>query len=73
MPDISNQALVISIQAVASEIRALREAIASGEVAPEEYQFLEDYLYAAEDLERAYQIAARTVLNLPPYDTLVGG
>jgi hypothetical protein len=40
MPEISNQTLVIAIQAVASEIRALREAVASGEVEAEEYQLL---------------------------------
>jgi len=27
---------------------------------------------AAADLERAYEVAARTVINLPPYDELVG-
>jgi DNA repair ATPase RecN len=73
MPEISNQTLVIAIQAVASEIRALREAVASGDVEAEEYQLLEDRLRAAEDLERAYDVAAKTVINLPPYDELVGG
>jgi hypothetical protein len=73
MPEISNQTLVIAIQAVASEIRALRDATATGEVEAEEYQLLEDRMRAAEDLERAYGIAARTVTNLPPYDQLVGG
>lgn len=73
MPEISNQTLVIAIQAVAAEIRALREAVMSGEAEPEEHQLLEDRMQAAEDLERAYDLAARTVLNLPPYDELVGG
>ncbi|MGC1548759.1 MAG: hypothetical protein WA777_09525 [Rhodanobacter sp.] len=73
MPEISNQTLVIAIQAVASEIRALREAVASGEAEVEEYQLLDDRLRAAEDLERAYEIAARTVINLPPYDELIAG
>ncbi|GLQ92378.1 hypothetical protein [Dyella acidisoli] len=72
MPEISNQTLIIAIQAVAAEIRALREAMASGEAEPEEYQLLEDRIQAAEDLEHAYEIAARTVINLPPYDELVG-
>jgi len=72
MPEVSNLALVIAIQAVAAEIRALREALASGEAEPEEYQVLEDRIHAAEDLERAYEIAARTVINPPPYDELVG-
>jgi hypothetical protein len=30
------------------------------------------WLRAAEDLERAYDIVARTVINLPPYDELIG-
>jgi DNA repair ATPase RecN len=72
MPEISNQTLIIAIQAVAAEIRALREALSSGEAEPEEYQLLEDRLHAAEDLERAYEIEARTVINLPPYDELIG-
>lgn len=73
MPEISNQTLVIAIQAVAAEIRALREAVMSGEAEPEEHQLLEDRMQAAEDLGRAYDLAARTVLNLPPYDERVGG
>ncbi|WP_017463195.1 hypothetical protein [Dyella ginsengisoli] len=73
MPSISHQTLIISIQAVASEIRNLRAALAEGDAEPEEYQLLEDWQHAADDLERAYDEAARTVLNLPPYDELVGG
>ncbi|MHB1057858.1 MAG: hypothetical protein ACYC0F_08250 [Rhodanobacter sp.] len=72
MPEISTQTLVIAIQSVASEIRALREAVAEDEAQPEEYELLEDRLRAAEDLERAYEVAARTVINLPPYGELVG-
>jgi hypothetical protein len=72
MPEISTQTLIIAIQAVAAEIRALRAAVASGEAEPEEHQLLEDRLRAAEDLERAYEIAARTVINLLPYDELIG-
>lgn len=72
MPEISNQTLVIAIQAVATDIRTLREALASGEAEPEEYQLLEDWMEAAADLERAYEVAAQTVINLPPYDELVG-
>ena len=72
MPEISNQTLVIAIQAVATDIRTLREALAGGEAEPEEYQLLEDWMEVAADLERAYEVAARTVINLPPYDELVG-
>lgn len=72
MPDISNQTLVIAIQAVAAELRSLRAAIADGEMEPELLQSLEDHQRAADDLERAYEASARQVLNLPPYDELVG-
>ena len=36
-------------------------------------QLLEDWEYAAQDLEEAYDVEARDVLNLPPYDELLGG
>jgi len=35
-------------------------------------QQLEEHTRAAEDLKRAYEIAARTVINLLPYDELTG-
>ena len=71
MPEISHQTLVIAVEAVAEQIRELREAASSGEASAEELQLLEDRQQAAEDLERAYRLAERTVLNLPPYDELV--
>lgn len=73
MPQISNPTLVIAIQAVDAEVQSLREAVLAGEAEPEEYQLLDDRIRAAEDLERAYAIEARRVLNLPPYDELIGG
>ena len=76
MPEISCQTLVIAVQAIASEIRTLRETLARDdgvEAEPEDYQRLEDLMQAADDLEAAYTIAARTVLNLPPYDALISG
>lgn len=72
MPDITNRTLVIAIQAVAAEIRAMRLALADGEGEPEDYQRLENWMRAADDLERAYDEAAKTILNLPPYSELVG-
>ncbi len=36
-------------------------------------KLLEEWLEAAEDLEHAYDTAARTVVNLPPYDRLSQG
>ncbi|AND68075.1 hypothetical protein ATSB10_06210 [Dyella thiooxydans] len=73
MPNISYQTLICAIQAVSVEIRSLRAALADGDAMPEDYQLIEDWQRAADDLERAYDEAARTVLNLPPYDELVGG
>jgi hypothetical protein len=34
-------------------------------------KLLEEWVEAAEDLERAYDTVAQTVLNLPPYERLV--
>lgn len=73
MPHISYQTLICAIQAVAAEIRSLRAALAEGDAMPEDYQLIEDWQRAADDLERAYDAAARTLLNLPPYDELVSG
>jgi hypothetical protein len=72
MPEISNKTMCIAIQALAKEIRKLEEIVAAEDSQPEEQQILEDYERAAEDLEQAYDKAAETVLNLPPYDMLVG-
>lgn len=72
MPEISNQTLVVVIQTLASEIRALRQATGDGDAQAEDYQLLEDHLRAADDLERAYDVAAQKVINLPPYRQLVG-
>lgn len=58
MPQITNQTQVIAIQAVAWEVRSMRETIAHG---------------AAEDLEWACEADAKTVINLPPHHELVGG
>jgi hypothetical protein len=72
MPEISNKTMCIAIQAVAAEIRSLRDLVQSGEGVPEDAELLESYQAAADDLERAYDKAAETVLNLPPYEDLVG-
>lgn len=71
MPQIETRTMLIAIQAVAAQIRTLREELAEGDAEPEDYVLLEQNIQAAEDLERAYDIEARTVLNLPPYDELV--
>jgi hypothetical protein len=70
MPEINVKTMCLAIQAVAAEIRTLRKAIADDDFVPEDEQLLEDYKAAAEDLERAYDKAMETVINLPPYDEL---
>ena len=51
--------------------RRQREELADGDAEPEDHALLEHDIEAAEDLERAYDIEAATVLNLPPYDELI--
>jgi hypothetical protein len=72
MPEITNKTMCIAIQALAKEIRKLEEIVAAEDSQPEEQQILEDYERAAKDLEQAYNKAAETALNLPPYDMLIG-
>lgn len=64
--------MLIAIEAVAARIRDMRVELADGDAAPEDYEALEQVVEAAQDLERAYDVEARTVLNLTPYDELVG-
>lgn len=71
MPEIKSRTLLIAIQAVAAHIRSMRKELADGDADPEDYVLLEQAIAAAEDLERAYDIEAMTVLNLPPYNELV--
>lgn len=73
MPEINNETLIIAIQSVATELRSLHDAIVNGEAEPEEYQLLEEYTRAAEDLKRAYDAIAITIINLPPYNELIAG
>jgi hypothetical protein len=73
MPDISTATLIIAIQAVDAQVRQLRKAVERDDAEVEEMQLLESWEDAAQDLEKAYDVEARDVLNLPPYDELVGG
>ena len=73
MPQISANTLVVSIQAVDTQVRQLRKAVERDDAEAEKMQLLEQWEDAARDLESAYDIEARNVLNLPPYDELVGG
>lgn len=73
MPQISTETMLVAIQAVSAQVRDLRAAVASGDAEPEEMLLLEEWQAAARDLERAYDVEARLVLNLPPYVELTGG
>lgn len=73
MPQISANTLVVAIQAVDAQVRQLRKAVERDDAEVEEMQLLEQWEEAARDLEKAYDIEAKDVLNLPPYDELVGG
>lgn len=72
MPQIDNRTLAMAIQAIAAEIRSLRIHVQSDDADPELEQLLEDYEQAADRLEEAYDDAAKTAFDLPPYDELVG-
>jgi hypothetical protein len=72
MPQISTDTMIVAIQAVAAQVRELREAVVSGDAEPEEMLLLEEWQDAARDLERAYDVEAKLVLNLPPYGELTG-
>jgi hypothetical protein len=73
MPHIDNPTLVMAIQAVAAEIRSLRKFVQGDDADPEIEELLEQYEQAADGLEDAYDEAAKTAFDLPPYDELVGG
>jgi hypothetical protein len=73
MPQIDTDTLLVAIQAVAAQVRELRAAVARDDAQPEEMQLLEEWEEAARDLERAYDVEAAEVLNLPPYNELVDG
>lgn len=73
MPEISINTMIVAIQAVAAQVRDLRITVSRDDAEPEEMQLLEEWVEAAEELERAYDKAAETVINLPPYDKLVRG
>jgi hypothetical protein len=71
MPEISIPTMVLAIEAIAGEIDELQQTIGDGDAVPEDYQRMDDLRGAARELEREYDKAAKTVLNLPPYNELV--
>lgn len=72
MPEISIPTLVLAIESIAGEFNELQQTIDDGEAVPEDFPRMDDLRDAARELEREYDKAAQTVLNLPPYDDLVG-
>jgi len=73
MPEIATDTLIIAIQAVDAQVRQLRKAVERDDADVEEMQLLESWEDAARDLEKAYDVEAKDVLNLPPYEELLGG
>lgn len=73
MPEISNEALIVAIQAVAAEHRMLRDAAETDGLEAEEYILLEERERVMENLKAAYDRLAIRVANLPPYGRLVSG
>ncbi len=72
MPEISHSALVLSIQAIAREITELQQTINDGDAVPGDFQTMDYLLDVARELRQTYDRTAQSVLNLPPYDELVG-
>ncbi len=62
--------MLAAIRVSAAEIRALHEATKHADTVAEDDQPREDLMRAAEDLERADDVSARTMLKLPPHDEL---
>lgn len=72
MPQISISTLQYAISALAGDIKELQQLIDDGDTVPEDFQRMEDLERAAAELEEQYDEAAKTVLNLTPYNELVG-
>lgn len=73
MTALSGQALVVAIQAVDSELRNLREEIATAK-GPDQADLqalLLSYARAADELKEAYLDVLEPGTNLPPYLELV--
>jgi len=49
----------------------INESLAEGQAPPEEYQSLQDWTKASDDLKNAYLKTSKTVLNLPLYEDLI--
>ena len=72
MPEISIPTLLLAIESIAGEINELQQTIDDGDTVPEDFPRMDNLRDAARELEREYDKAAQTVLNLLSYDELVG-
>ncbi|KQQ97213.1 hypothetical protein [Massilia sp. Leaf139] len=70
MPEISGKTLALAVQAIDAEIRRLR-TLPDDRVVPGDEELLLQYEIAADDLEDVYAEAAKSIVNLPPYERLV--
>lgn len=68
MPEVRGNVLAFAARAVAAEMRRLR---ASPDDQPEDAQLLDDYATTLDAIEDAYDEAARTQINLLPFDELI--
>ena len=72
MADVSDNTLLMAVQAVHDAIMQLDERIRDGSGDPQsDTEMLMSYTRAAEELRSAYEVARLTSTNLPPYDELV--
>ncbi|MBV8972012.1 MAG: hypothetical protein JO290_06945 [Sphingomonadaceae bacterium] len=71
MVEVEGITLMMAIQAVDEVIGRLSAAVADDEAGPDEQVALEDYRRTARELEKAYDLACKTELDLPPYDELI--
>ena len=72
MPQISVSTLQYAISALAGDIKELQQMIDEGDTVPEDFQRIDDLERAASELEAQYDEAAKTILNLTPYNELMG-
>ena len=72
MPQISVSTLQYAISALAGDIKELQQMIDEGDTVPEDFQRIDDLERAASELEAQYDEAAKTILNLTPYNELIG-
>ena len=72
MPQISVSTLQYAISALAGDIKELQQMIDEGNTVPQDFQRMDDLERAASELGAQYDVAAKTVLNLTPYNELIG-